>query len=436
MKISIAISILILLVAALIGIPKQQRLTQVRASHAKLIATAGQLGISVDFSDPDAPVRTIKRNRDHKAADAKLMAAELIAYAKEMEAMEQAGNTPTEVQQKRIMEFMDRMMSLDSSQLKTLIIEISNAKGVSDEIRTNLLGFSVMTLANDHPQLALTLFTESADLLEESGLNNYLISSSLAKWANDDPLGAVEWVKKNNLKFPDLITDDAKRSLISGAATQDPKLAFKLIGELGIKEVSHAIVSIVSSAKTPEEQTNTLSALREHLATLNDEKTKKDLSAAAMQNLAHEVKNAGFEAGTRWVDDSKLTPAELEGFVRGLNGRLKSEEQGQWIEWIGEKLPAKESARNIKSLVSEWTRTDYQAAGKWLSATADGLTKHTAIRSYAETIASYEPATAAQWAMTLPPGKQRDETLGNIYENWPPNDTAAKEAFKQEHGIK
>jgi hypothetical protein len=47
----------------------------------------------------------------------------------------------------------------------------------------------------------------------------------------------------------------------------------------------------------------------------------------------------------------------------------------------------------------------------------------------------YEPASAAQWAMTLPPGEDRDETLKSVYQNWPETDPAAKEAFKKQHGI-
>jgi hypothetical protein len=36
----------------------------------------------------------------------------------------------------------------------------------------------------------------------------------------------------------------------------------------------------------------------------------------------------------------------------------------------------------------------------------------------------------------LPPGTDRDKTLKRTYQNWPESDTAAKEAFKQQHGIK
>ncbi len=436
MKISIAASILILLVAALFGVPNHQRLATIRESHAKLVADAAQLGVSIDSDHPDDPVRITKRGREDKEADARAAATEFIAFAREMEAMQKKGGPPDEAMQKRIMEIMDRMMSLDSAQLKILIAEVRAAKDLKDEMRQGLIGFSIMTLSNDHPQAALALFTESSDLFTENGMGNHVISSSLAKWAKDDPLAAVEWVKKNSAKFPDLITDDAKRGLISGTAAQDPRLAFKLIGELGIKETSQSINGIILAAKTPEARTATLTALREHLATITDEKARTELSENAVRRFAQSMAEAGFEASTRWISESNFTPTELDSLASGLSGSVKSGETGKWIEWIGEKLPPDKADDSIRNLVNNWTRNDYQAAGTWLAAAPDGPTKNTAIRSYAGMVAEYEPETAAQWALTLPPGKDREQTLKTIYRNWPEDDTAAKEAFKQKHGIK
>ena len=53
-------------------------------------------------------------------------------------------------------------------------------------------------------------------------------------------------------------------------------------------------------------------------------------------------------------------------------------------------------------------------------------------------MASYHPQVAAQWALTLPDGDERDATLKQIYQNWPKTDAAAIEAaaaFAKENGI-
>ena len=87
-------------------------------------------------------------------------------------------------------------------------------------------------------------------------------------------------------------------------------------------------------------------------------------------------------------------------------------------------------------MVEEWTNSDYQSAGEWLATTPAGPLKNTAVGTYVEKISSYQPETAAQWATTLPPGQDRDQTFRVAYQNWPGNDAAAKDAFSKEHGIK
>jgi hypothetical protein len=436
MKVSIVASILIVLIAALIGMRNHQRLVTVRESHAKLVVAAAQIGVYIDPSRSENSVRITKRERENKDADAKLAAAEFIAFAREIEANEKKGGPPDEGQQKRIMEVMDRMMSLDSAQMKILIAEVRAANDLKDETRQGLIGFSIMTLSNDHPQAALALLTESSDLFKGNGMGTHVVSTSLAKWAKDDPLAALEWVRENSGKFPDLIIDDAKSGLISGTAAEDPKLAFRLIGELGLKDVPRSVSRIVETARTPEERSATLAALREHLASLTDDQAKRDISNNAVREFGQSLAKEGFDASSKWIAAADFTPAELESFAGGLPGSIKNGEDGRWIEWIGEQLPPEKNTDKIQTLVNHWTRNDYQAAGEWLTTAPDGSTKNAAIRSYAETVSRYEPETAAQWAMTLPPGKDRDQTLKRIHENWPEDDPDAKEAFKQQHGIK
>jgi hypothetical protein len=333
------------------------------------------------------------------------------------------------------MDIMDRMMSLDSAQLKILIAEVRAAKDIKDETRGELIRLSLGMLAKDSPQTALALLIEMSDLFEGSRMDSELISYSLAQWAKDDPLAALEWVRNNSAKFPDLTTEGAKHGLISGTAIQDPKLAFKLIGDLSLEDPSFVVTEIVGAATTPEQRTATLAALREHLANLKDEKARKELSLSAVYEFAQNFGNEGFDSSSQWITSAGFTTAELEIFAECLTMNI-TEENGRWIEWIGENLPPRKAADKIESMVRGWTQTDFQAAANWINSVPDGPTKNTAIRSYAETVSEYEPETAAQWALTLPPGKDRDSTLNRIYENWPKDDPAAKEAFKQQHGIK
>ncbi|MCX6878475.1 MAG: hypothetical protein NTW21_32370 [Verrucomicrobia bacterium] len=441
MKFPLALAAIILAVGAGLGWHGQQQIVAARQTHGQLVAAATLLGIPIDPAHPGKPLHSARRERDQHAPDAKLVAAEFIAFAKEMAAAEKSGaSQPDAAMQQRMMDMMERLLALDVAQLKILIAEVRADTGLDDEIRQGLLGFSIRALATDHPQAALALFTGASDLFKEGGTGGHVISSALTRWAKDDPMAALKWVRENAEQHPDLVTENVKRGLLSGAATQDPHLAFRLISELGCKDANNAIAGIVEAARTPEQRSVTLAALRGYLATLTDEAARNEAATWAATALANGVAREGFEAASKWLAAAALTPAELAGFASGLhNFSIQRGETGQWIEWLGAALPADKVDDSIRDLVINWTRNDYQAAGQWLSSTPEGPARNISIRHYAETVSRYEPEVAAQWALTLPAGNARDDTLRQIYQNWPKNDAAAAEAaaaFANQHGIK
>ncbi len=438
MKFSIPLALLILAIGSTLGWRDHQRAVAVRADRDLLVARAAALGISYDPAHPGAKERLTKRTRADEDGVAREVARDFIAFAKEMESAQKKGGGQEEATQKRIFDLMDRMASLDAGQLKILISQVRAAPDLSDEMRQGIIGFTIMTLAKDHPQAALAVYAESAGDFKDSGMGQHVIGTALSEWAKTDPLAASDWIKKNAAKFPELPVDYVKRKIIAGAATEDPALAFRLMGELGLGKSADAISDIVRTAKTPEERTAMLAALRSHVATLDKERAESH-TASAMQAFGVELGSAGYESATAWLDSTDLAPGELANVTTILSSNVRGDDIGKWVGWMGGKLPAKEAAEPIRRMITNWTQNDYQAAGKWLAAEPAGPTRDASVRGYAETVAAYEPETAAQWAMTLPAGKQREETLANIYRNWPTKDDesrAAAKAFAKEHGLK
>ena len=294
---------------------------------------------------------------------------------------------------------------------------------------------SVLALANDHPQAVLALVTGS-DFAKDDPSGGYVVSSSLARWAKDDPQAALAWLRKNSDEHPDVITDDAKRGMLFGTAIQDPALAFKLIGELGLKDTDPVLHNIVGAAHSPEEKLATLAALRLHLTSIANQADRDAVTTGALSVMANGFVQDGFTAAERWLAAAQPTPTELAGVAAGLNfDPGKSAETGQWIEWIATALPPEKSADRIQYFVASWTYSDSLAAGQWLTTTPDGPAKQIAVRSYAETISRVEPETAAQWALTMPPGSARDATLKTIYQNWRGPNPEAAAAFAKDNGI-
>lgn len=433
LKFSLATALLILAVGGTMGLMHQQRLTVLHDEQRELAAKALQLGISAEAT-VDSPVT--KRQRDDRANQANAMAREFIAFGREIELHDQQENDGAdEAFEKRGLEMQAKLMDLDASQLKVLIASLRDDKTLSNEIRQNLICYSISMIGEDHPATALAIFSESADLLKDSLTGASVVSSTLANWAKKDPLAASEWVRKNAAEHPDLANDDAQRSIIEGAAENDPKLAFKLIGAMHMEDTSAAVESLVEAGKTAEQRTAILDALREHLATLPEGQERDDLLQESLETMGRNLANESFESVQSWIAKSKLSPTESAQFAAGLSYFNTKQDTGRWIDWMAQNLPKEAVANNVDNLVGQWTQEDYQAAGKWLAAAAEGPAKQAAVSTYAGTVAEYEPQTAVQWALTLPAGEARQATFEAIYQNWPKADAEAAAAFAKQYGV-
>ena len=411
MKIPIVASLLILAIAVVFGWQLDQRLTSARTLAGKLTADATRLGIVID---PANPLRITKRPRE-TGDDPVRLAAEYLAVATALRAPRENGVPFDEGLLKHSTELWKRMRLLDFSQTKILIAEL-HASGYSGK-QADIYQL-LNDLVIDQPQTVVTLLAESADLIQPETLDR-LMATALAGWAKENPLAAFEWIQKNGGLFPDEATRKLKANVIYGAAVTDPKLAFDLLGRSGLEDKGGYAGGILRCAQTAEARTAALAAYREYFANLKGEKVRRATGTYAVSYLTDGLAKDGFAAATHWLAGADLTADELKRFANRLPSSAKAGERGLWIDWIGKTLPPDKATDCVWQNVTEWTKADYQAAGKWLAATPEGPTKITAIRAYAVSVAGIEPETAEQWAMTLPPGKDRDETLKRIHAKAP-----------------
>lgn len=426
----------ILLAAALFGWRGQQRLLTVRAVHQKLLAEAKALGVD---NPEQADGRAVTRGSDRTAArtrrdsEVRTFARDLIAFAKEMKAREgtkQQG--PDEQFMAKIVGLIDGLLSLDDDDIRILIAEIRNTTELDAETRRGILGISVSMLAQNHPATAVRLFTESSDLLREDGrVDSGLLRSSVGQWAGQDPAGAIEWMRRTAAERPELLDDETRRALVAGVARQDPGLAVSLTGEMPPDQRLAAVREMAGATKTGAERTELLAALRERAAAGGD----AELTGAALGQLATPLAKDGFAAASAWLTESRLNPAETDAFLKGLRAGATKADTGLWLDWIGKNASDMPLGEPVITLVSGWAHDDYRAAGEWLNRAADTPAKPVAVAAYATTVAPHDPQSAAQWALTLPAGDQRDALLRKVHRAWQPQDPAAAEAFARQHGI-
>jgi hypothetical protein len=261
-------------------------------------------------------------------------------------------------------------------------------------------------LANDQPESAIALATESTGIKGMEDMLGHTVSTSLGKWAEKDPLAAMEWVRKNSEKHANLITEETKAAILAGAAKQDPKLALSMVNDLGLNEPRVAD-GLVRSARSAEERTALLQTLR-------DGKDQNDLTKTTLSALGGQLTNDGFESSQAWLSSAKLSKDETLSVAQGISSWQAGPDSGKWIEWMDGKVPDDTLKQKTDELVQQWTRTDYKAAGEWIGTLKNGTAKNSAIKSFAKTVAPYEPEAATQWANSLPDGKERDELLETI----------------------
>lgn len=431
MKISILLSLLILAVAGVFAWQGELRLVEVRKAHREVVEAARGLGISVEVGEEGGPAsKTARRDREGREDVIKTFAAELVAFAKRMEEAERGDGGSDEELEKEMMEIMRRFLELNPAQLKELIAEFKVNTEIEDEMREEIIGFSIMMLATDSPEAALALYVESAETLDENGVGEEVVASALGQWAESDPLAALAWIRENGEKHPEMVTDDAKVSVISGAARQDIALAFRLMDELDLEHKNDAIEGIARAATTPEGRLELLGIVR---GLAND---RDGIAGRALSELGSQITKSGFDKTIAWLEQAELSDGERDQFLFGdADYQLNGEETGKWLEWMGSEMSDERGTKRLGNMMRAWTRKDFRAAGKWLGEAEDGPTKETALNAYAETVAPYEPDAAAQWALTMPEGPKREELIKKIHAEWKKKDEAAAAVFAAEQGI-
>jgi hypothetical protein len=199
------------------------------------------------------------------------------------------------------------------------------------------------------------------------------------------------------------------------------------LGDLKLKNPNHALMGLAESAGSPAERTEFLKLYREY----SKAGPKADYPFT-MSAFAGNISSAGFEQGSRWMEESDLSKDEMKNLAGNIICNATNSEKGLWIEWMGKNFSGKDREQEIYNAMQSWTETDSRAAGEWLVKAPDNTAKTIAVATYARTVAPHDPKVAAQWAITLPPGEIRKSTLSNVYKKWLKDEaanTAERDAF-------
>lgn len=430
MKTSIFISICMLLIFVVIGIQKQTQLTEAKVDRKVLLAEAKSL--DVKFQADGKAERLITRTgiREDKLVEARALAQQLIEISLENEKVEESGETLGSEDQLRMMEIFEKVLSLDSEQMRALLADFQANDEMKEDTKNGMMFFAMMSLSTDHPEAALTIYLENEAMQEGMMGQTFLLSSTLAGWAAKDPEAALAWVRENADEQGAAIDDNAKSGLVSGLGATNLKAAFELIAELNFEDSSDGLNALAQIPATAAERKEFLELLRG-----SDD---KENAARALSRMADGIFSEDFAEATSWIKVNELSEDEFKKLTGSISYHTKGPEQGKWAQWAGDSLKGKERENAVWGMVRQYTEDDYPAAGKWLLDVPAGETKNIAVSAYVNAIAKYDQNTATQWAMTLPVGERRVSALKDIYKKLPSGtdaEVSAKESFKAKHGV-
>src|ERR1035437_8272822 len=193
MKAPLLLTLIILISGSLWSWQENRQLMILREWHSQVLLEAESLGVPPDVSKPFTPGRSALRHKDDSHQKVKEFTDKRVALAKEMKEIEKSGQQRDEATQKRYLEMIDGVLSMNGEELKLHIADLKGRSDMDDEMKKNMLGFSSMILAMQYPRTALALFTESPDLLKDNLIGWHVLSSALTERAKDSPMAALEW---------------------------------------------------------------------------------------------------------------------------------------------------------------------------------------------------------------------------------------------------
>ncbi|MFT4177127.1 MAG: hypothetical protein QM627_10790 [Luteolibacter sp.] len=431
MKIPLLTAALILAIGLLWGWRGSHHLSRLRETEKSVIREAAALGLSTNPDQPRAPTKHSRRERERDSENIRQIYDQILSQRKRAKERVDAATKPTDAEIDEETALHERLHSLSGPDTLELISLIRKNADLSIE-DSNSFEFEMMTLlASKAPELALNDILAQTEKNGGTFLHFNLIQVALSHHANDNPVEAVAWLKKHAEKFPYLINDQAKHSLLGSIAQKDPFLALSFLSEISPSDAGSTLSVIVQYAKTPEQQLMML----EHLRTMEKSGDSNNQIRSSKDALYSQVAESGFDAAQSWMKSANLTPDETQNLAAFLHYRQTQQDTGKWLDWVEKSKPVDSSyLSNIaKRLVTDWTENDYLAAGQWLVEAKDGPLKEAAVDSYIRTIAPYDPETATQWAETLPE-KKRKPAYEAIHRKI--KDPAAAAAYAETHGLK
>ncbi len=242
----------------------------------------------------------------------------------------------------------------------------------------------ILSLLEYYAELDPSRFAEEVKNLEGLPMSQRMLAMNLlfARWAEVDPEGALEESRK--VGFPEMFM--ARAGVLQGWAASDPK-----------------------------------TLAREYAENPSRFRMGRRGGREAVNVIASEWAKQNPAAALEWA--RSLDGGEAGRAIEGVFQEVSQQDPKRALE-LAAGLAGEERLEAYRSIAEAWAVQDWDATASWLSSLT-GEEQAAAWAEAVESLASVDPQRAANEALKLPAGEQRESLVAEVSREWAREDAAA-----------
>ena len=375
-------------------------------------------GTAAEPREQRSSLRKLDELDDDRANGGKPNVSKLIARAR----LQLGGGMGGMMNIRAMLKAIAPIADLDDSQLQEALTEVEKTVR---EPQQKMMFYSLLLgqWAETDGKAALAYADEK--LGTQSPFDMGVKSSILGTWARKDPDAAWRWFQTER---KDDGNDRSKGMTVSmifaGMAASDLDGTLQRLGTLDESSRASALQGIAGSASSESAR----SRLLDRSASLPPEQ-----QAQIRQGVVSQWAMSDSDAAVKWIHS---LPADQQKPLRDSAGNMMlMMKPAAGADLLLEGAEDKDKPQIYDRVVGQWAWQDSKAAGEWLSKQPQGPELDNARRTYAVSVAQKDPAAAMDWAKSVQKDDQREQSVGQVFQQWRTKDPAAATAALDASGL-
>jgi hypothetical protein len=245
----------------------------------------------------------------------------------------------------------------------------------------------------------------------------------LAGLASKDPAAAQKWLADQPADMPG--KEWYTQSIINGLAKSDPEAAIALAAKQEkVEDRSRAAETIAQ-----EKIKSGIDSAAAWASSLTD----PDMKKGAMQTVVNQMARTDLTKAAEYVKQYGNDPSASSA-VEDVAQRMARSNPADALKFA-EGLSGSNQPVAYRETIQSWTRTDSEAASKYVNAMPAGTNRDASASALASSISREDPAAAIAWTGSIADPKVREETLIDVARDYRRTDPEGYAAWLPASGL-